>query len=85
MFILNNFKEAKIVPNKDGTLKIEFNGVQFQDKNGTNSEATVTYPRVKVNYNTVDMFSPHKQIGIEVLKDNEDNETLYSIYVPEEE
>ena len=85
MFILNNFKEAKIVPNEDGTLKFEFNGVKFQDQNGTNlEEAIVTYPRVKVNYSTIDMFSPHKQINVEVLKDNDDNETLFSIFIPEE-
>ena len=85
MFILNNFKEAKIVSNEDGTLKIEFNGVKLQDQNCDDLECTITYPRVKLDYShTLDMFSQHKQINVEVLKDNDDNETLFSIFIPEE-
>ena len=82
MFILNNFKEAKIVPNEDGTLKVEFNGVKFKNQNEY-LEGDVIYPRVKIDYSTtLDVFSSHKQIDVEILPDKKDE--LYSIYLPEE-
>ena len=84
--ILNNFKEAKITPNEDGTLKFEFYGVQLQDSKRTDLQsATVTYPRIKINLTTFDMVSTNKQFNIEICPDNDNEKTLYSIYVPEDD
>lgn len=84
MFTLNNFKEANIVPNEDGTYNIKFNGVKFQSQNGGH-EATVTYPRVKMQCSTLDMSSMYRQIDVTILKDNDDKGTLFSICMSEEE
>jgi hypothetical protein len=84
MIIPNNFKEIKITPNEDCTLKITYYGVIFEDKYGKQLEPTiVTYPRVKLCSNDL-WFNPLRQnISIEILPDN--NDDLQTIYIPEEE
>lgn len=83
MFLSNeiNFKEINIKPNEDSTLKVEINGVKLQDQDGKDLDANITYHRVKVNH-TLNMFSKHNQIDIEILKDNEDK--IFSIFIPED-
>ena len=84
MIIPNNFKEIKITPNEDGTLKVDYYGVVFKDNEGKEIDtAIVTYPRVIAR---MDGFVFHKTkslIEIEILPDNNKQE-LMTIYVPEE-
>lgn len=84
MIIPNNFKEIRITPNEDDTLKITYYGVIFQNQDGKQLEpAIVTYPRVKINSTDL-FFDPLRQhIDIQILPDN--NEELETIYIPEEE
>ena len=85
MITPNNFKEIRITPNEDNTLKIDFYGVVFKDSNGKELDpAIVTYPRVKMHSTTFDMFGTNKQIEIEILPDNK-NKELEIIYIPEKE
>lgn len=45
---MSNFKEIRITPNEDSTLKAEIFGVQLQDNHGETLVGTVVYPRLKV-------------------------------------
>lgn len=83
MFLSNeiNFKEINIKPNEDSTLKVEINGVKLQDQDGL--DANITYHRVKTTLQTIDMFSKHSQIDIEILKDNEEEDKIFSIFIPD--
>lgn len=84
MIIPNNFKEIRITPNEDSTLKVEYYGVVFQDKDGKQLESvTVTYPRVKINIPTF-YYSTKYKIDIEILPDGKEQE-LEIIYIPEDE
>ena len=82
MFLSNeiNFKEINIKPNEDSTLKVEINGVRLHDQDGL--DANITYHRVKVNH-TLNMFSKQNQIDIEILKDNEEEDKIFSIFIPD--
>ena len=80
---LSNFKEARITQNEDNTYKAEFCGVQFKDIDGTELEARIIYPRVKISTN--DVSSDNKQFYMDIFPDNNKNKYLYSIHIPEEE
>lgn len=84
MIMPNNFKEIRITPNEDDTLKITYYGVIFQNQDGEQLEsAIVTYPRVKINSTDL-WYNPPKQcIDIEILPDN--NEDLQTICIPGED
>lgn len=84
MIIPNNFKEIKITPNEDNTLKIDFYGVVFKDSKGDELDpATITYPRVRIHSTILDMFFTKKQVEIEILPDDKEQQ-LEIIYIPEE-
>lgn len=84
MIIPNNFKEIRITPNEDNTLKVDYYGVIFKNQDGEQLDTgIVTYPRVKINSTNL-LFDPlRQQIDIQILPDN--NEELETIYIPEEE
>ena len=69
---INNFKEIKVTPNEDGTVRITYCGVMLNDVNGDNVEpATVTYPRVRIRPISLD-FSTKTIMELEVLPDFKD-------------
>ena len=84
MIIPNNFKEIRITPNEDNTLKVDYYGVIFKNQDGEQLDTgIITYPRVKINSTNL-LFDPLRQhIDIQMLPDN--NEELETIYIPEEE
>lgn len=82
---MHNFKEIRITPNEDSTLKVKIDGVKFGDKHGDSNIGTVVYPRIKMHSTTFDMFNTHKVFDVEVLPDNDEKDVLFNLYVPEDE
>ena len=86
MNTLNNFKEIRITPNEDSTLKAEIFGVQLQDNHGETLVGTVVYPRLKVIRDFDLGFNTYHRVIIETLPgNNEDEEVYFNLYVPEDE
>lgn len=81
---MNNFKEIRITPNDDSTLKVKIIGMKFEDKNRKQNICTVEYPRIKINSTTLDMFSMHRLFDVEVLPDNDEKDILFNLYVTED-
>lgn len=79
----NNFKEIRVTPNEDGTYKVVYYGVVFQDKDGKQLEpATITYHRVKVESSSFYLDPTKEHLDIEIL--SEYNKEMWTICIQEE-
>lgn len=87
--IPNNFKEIRIIPNEDGTFKIEYYGVPCKDANGQEFELEkVTYLKVRIKPLSLSTFNKtqfeiKQQFEIEVFPDFEGK--LIETYMAEKE